>query len=181
MHELIPKYYYFIDKLDIEEIKNLNKKIAIIYRNYQNKPGFNEIEEFHKFCKKKQIKFLISNYLDIALKQKLDGLYIPSFNKKFYMTKRIFSKNFLLIGSAHNVKEIKIKEKQRVKLIFLSPIFKTKKNNNFLNIIKFNNLSRISKKPIIALGGINPKNIKKLKMTRSFGFSGISHIQKIIN
>lgn len=181
MHDLIPKYYYFIDKLDIEEIKNLNKKIAIIYRNYQNKPKNNEIKEFHNFCKKNQIKFLISNYLDIALKLNLDGFYIPSFNKTIYLKKKIFSKNFLLVGSAHNVREIKIKENQRVKLIFLSPIFKTKKNNNFLNIIKFNNLSQISKKPIIALGGINTKNVKKLKMTRSFGFSGISHIQKILN
>jgi thiamine-phosphate pyrophosphorylase len=181
MHELIPKYYYFIDKLDIEEIKNLNKKIALIYRNYQNKPKNNEIKDFHNYCKKNQIKFLISNYLDIALKLNLDGFYIPSFNKKFYLKKKIYSKNFLLIGSAHNLKELKIKEKQRVKLIFLSPIFQTNKKKKFLNIIKFNNLSRISKKPIIALGGINAKNVKKLKMTRSFGFSGISHIKKIIN
>lgn len=119
--------------------------------------------------------------MDIALKLNLDGFYIPSFNKKFYLKKKIYSKNFLLIGSAHNLKELKIKEKQRVKLIFLSPIFQTNKKKKFLNIIKFNNLSRISKKPIIALGGINAKNVKKLKMTRSFGFSGISHIKKIIN
>ena len=90
MHELIPKYYYFIDKLDIEEIKNLNKKIAIIYRNYQNKPKNNEIKEFHNFCKKNQIKFLISNYLDIALKLNLDGFYIPSFNKTIYLKKKNF-------------------------------------------------------------------------------------------
>ena len=49
MHELIPKYYYFIDKLDIEEIKDLNKKIAVIYRNYQDKPKENEIKKFHYF------------------------------------------------------------------------------------------------------------------------------------
>ena len=44
MHKLIPRYYYFIDKLDIEEIKNINNKIAVIYRNYQNKPTINEIK-----------------------------------------------------------------------------------------------------------------------------------------
>jgi thiamine-phosphate pyrophosphorylase len=181
MHKLIPKYYYFIDKLDIEEIKNINNKIAIIYRNYQNKPTINEIKKFYNFCKKKQIKFFISNYFDIAIKLKLDGFYIPSFNTKFYLQKKNNEKKFLIIGSAHNIKEIKTKEKQNVKLIFLSPIFKTKKNKNFLGIMRFNNLSKITKKPIIALGGINSTNVKKLKMTHAFGFSGISHIKKIVN
>ena len=181
MHKLIPKYYYFIDKLDIEEIKNINNKIAIIYRNYRNKPTINEIRKFYSFCKKKQIKFLISNYYDIAIKLKLDGFYIPSFNTKFYLQKKYHEKKFLIIGSAHNIKEIRIKEKQNVKLIFLSPIFKTKKNKNFLDIMRFNNLSQITKKPIIALGGINSTNVKKLKMTHAFGFSGISHIKKIVN
>ena len=181
MHKIIPKYYYFIDKLDIEEIKNINNKIAIIYRNYRNKPTINEIEKFYSFCKKKQIKFLISNYFDIAIRLKLDGFYIPSFNTKFYLQKKYHEKKFLIIGSAHNIKEIKIKEKQNVKLIFLSPIFKTKKNKNFLGIMRFNNLSKITKKPIVALGGINTINVKKLKMTKAFGFSGISHIKKIVN
>ena len=181
MHELVPKYYYFINKLDIEEIKDLNKKIAVIYRNYHDKPKENEIKKFHYFCKKKGIKFLISNYFDIALKYNLDGFYIPSFNKKYYLKKNLINKNFILAGSAHNIKELKFKEKQNVKLIFVSPIFKVEKKNNFLNIIKFNNLFKVSKVPIIALGGINSKNVNQLKMTRAFGFSGISHIKNIIN
>ena len=181
MHELIPKYYYFINKLDIEEIKDLNNNIAIIYRNYENKPKKDEIEKFHNFCKKKKIRFLISNYFDIALKYNLDGFYIPSFNKKYYLKKNLKNKNFIFAGSAHNIRELKFKEKQNVKLIFISPLFKVKKKNNFLNVIKFNNLSKISKNPIIALGGINPKNVNQLKMTSAFGFSGISHIKNIIN
>ena len=123
---------------------------------------------------------MISNYFDIAIKCNLDGFYIPSFNKKFYLKKNFFEKKFLIVGSAHNIEEIRIKERQNVKLIFLSPLFKTEKNNHYLDIIKFNILSKASKKPIIALGGINSQNIKKLNMTQAFGFSGISHIRKII-
>ena len=47
--------------------------------------------------------------------------------------------------------------------------------------MRFNNLSQITKKPIVALGGINTINVKKLRMTNAFGFSGISHIKKIVN
>ena len=87
-------------------------------------------------------------------------------------------KNFLILGSAHNIKEIKHKEKQGVDIIFLSPLFKTKNYKKCLEIIKFNTISNISKKKIIALGGINKKNINKLKITNAYGFSGISYFLK---
>ena len=179
MHKNYLKYFYFIDELNIEDIKDLNKKIAIIYRNYEKKPNIDEVENFKNFCKKRKIKFFISNYFDLAIKCKLDGFYIPSFNKQFFHKKGYYKNDFMIIGSAHNYKEIKIKENQGVNLIFLSPIFKIKKKKYFLDIIKFNNLSNFCKKPIIALGGINNNNIKKLKMTKIFGIAGISQIKKI--
>ena len=53
-------------------------------------------------------------------------------------------------------------------------IFKTKKQDNFLDVIKFNNLSNFSKKPIIALGGLNNKNIKRLNGFKYFSFILVS-------
>ena len=55
------------------------------------------------------------------------------------------------MGSAHNIYEIKEKEKQNISLIFLSPIFKTKNYKNGLGIIKFNFLSNHSKKKLLLL------------------------------
>ena len=43
-------------------------------------------------------------------------------------------------------------------LIFLSSIFK--KNKNFLGINRFKLLSLLTKKPVIALGGISNNNLK---------------------
>ena len=56
------------------------------------------------------------------------------------------------MGSAHNIKEIRIKEKQNVKLIFISSLFK--KNKNYLGIYKFINLKNLTNRNVIALGGI---------------------------
>jgi len=81
----------------------------------------------------------------------------------------------LLIGSAHSNKEIKIKEKQGVKIIFLSSIFK--KNKNYLGINRFNLLSKLSKKKIIGLGGISFQNLKKLNLLKCSGFAGISFFE----
>ena len=65
------------------------------------------------------------------------------------------------MGSAHNLKEIRLKEIQKIDLIFLSSIFK--ENKNFLGINKFKLVSGFSKNPIVALGGISQKNEKLIK------------------
>ena len=105
----------------------------------------------------------------------MDGAYIPSFNKNTNHLAYSYKKNFDLIGSAHNLKEIRIKEKQGVKKIFLSSLFK--KNKNFLGINKFKLLSNLTKKNIVALGGISKSNLKKLKFLNHPDFAGISYFE----
>ena len=88
-------------------------------------------------------------------------------------------KNFQIIGSAHNIKEIKTKEKQGVSTIFISPLFKTNKSSYYLNIYKFNLLAKKTNKNIIALGGINQFNYKKLFLLNIHGFASISFFKNI--
>ena len=68
-----------------------------------------------------------------------------------------------------------IKKKQKVDLIFISPIFKVKKKTDFLDIYRFNILSKMTRNRVIALGGINKQNIKKIKIVNCSGFAGISY------
>ena len=51
------------------------------------------------------------------------------------------------------------------------------KNQEGLEIIKFNILSRITNMKVIALGGINEKNINKLKIANAYGYSAISYFK----
>ena len=161
MHNKIPKYYYFIDKLDKNDIKKLNQNIAIIYRNYNNKINLKKLKDFKNYLNKKKIKFFLANNIKLAVQLNLDGAYIPSFNNKISINCFSKRKKFQLIGSAHSLKEIKIKEKQGVSAIFISPLFKTYKSNHYLDVNKFNLLAKNSKLNIIALGGINKSNFKK--------------------
>ena len=105
----------------------------------------------------------------------MDGAYIPSFNKDKKHLSYSFKKNFVILGSAHNIHEIRAKELQNVKAIFLSSIFK--KNKNFLGINKFKLLSLLSKKPFIALGGISKNNLRKLSLTTCLGFAAINFFE----
>ena len=94
----------------------------------------------------------------MAIKFNLDGVYIPSFNKDKKHLSYSLKKSFIILGSAHNIYEMRNKELQNVNTIFLSSIFK--KNKNYLGINKFKSLSLLSVKPFIALGGISVNNLK---------------------
>ena len=175
MHNKIPNKYYFINKFDTNYIDKQDKNTAIIYRNYNSKNNLNSLLKIKNYCKKKGYKFFLSNNIKLAIYLKLDGAYIPSFNKDTRHLSFSFKKNFLIIGSAHNNKEIKIKTKQKVQVLFLSSIFK--KNKNYLGINKFKLLSKLTKIKTIALGGISNANLKRLKLVRCFGFAGISFFE----
>ena len=177
MHLSTYKIFYFINDFNKDHIIKLKKNISLIYRNYDKEINIQYLKEIRDFCKSRGLKIYLANNLKVAISLKFDGIYIPSFNKTMIRNDNL-KKNFLILGSAHNIKEIKHKEKQGVDIIFLSPLFKTKNYKKCLEIIKFNIISNISKKKIIALGGINKKNINKLKITNAYGFSGISYFFK---
>ena len=130
------------------------------------------ILKIKKYCKKKGVKFYVSNNIQLAIRLDLDGAYIPSFNKNFKHLSYSLKKKFKIVGSAHNLREIRIKETQKVDKIFLSSLFK--KNKNFLGIYKFKLLTKLTKKNIIVLGGISEKNRKKLALLNHPDFAGIS-------
>ena len=87
----------------------------------------------------------------------------------------------MCLGSAHNIKEINEKKRQGVDLIFLAPIFKVKKKNSHLGVIRFNNLSKINKCGFVALGGINKSNINNIKLLNCYGIASISYIKDKLN
>ena len=176
MHIKLMRKYYFINKFDTNIIDKQDEQTDIIYRNYSSKITNEElILKIKKYCQSKSLKFYLSNNVKLALKLDLDGAYIPSFNKSTTHLAFSFKKNFYIIGSAHNIKEIKIKEIQRVSKIFLSSIFK--KNKNYLGINKFKIVSKLTNKKIVALGGISKENIKKLRLLNNFEFAGISYFE----
>ena len=176
MHYYLNTKYYFIDKFDTNIINQLSKQTIVIFRNYiLEKIEEDLIIKIINFCHKRGLKFFLSNNIKLAIKLKLDGAYIPSFNKSFDHLSYTLNNKFIIIGSAHNVKEIRIKELQKVKKIILSSLFK--KNKNYLGINKFKILSNITKKEVVALGGISKENLKKLKIINNPEFAGISYFE----
>ena len=175
MHNNFPNKFYFINSFKKNNIDKLDNYTAVIYRYYKKKIDVFEIIKIRDYCWKKKIKLFLSNNFKISLKLNLNGVYLPSFNEDFKHLGYNIKPNFIILGSAHNIREIRVKEAQNVNLIFISSLFK--KNNNYLGLYKFKNLTKMTKKKVIALGGISKFNKKKLKLLRCYGFSGISFFE----
>jgi thiamine-phosphate pyrophosphorylase len=178
MQKNLPRVFLFVDGFNSKDLASLNKNIDIIYRNYKKKINKSILLSLKNFCRKQKRKFYISNNIKLAIELDIDGVYIPSFNKKLNLLNINTRKNFSIIGSAHNKREVITKNLQNCNLIFLAPLFKTIKNKKNLNISKFNLITLGQKKKFIALGGINEKNFNQLYLTNSVGFAGIRWLKK---
>jgi len=173
------KIYTFVNEFNLSDLHQLSKDICIIYRNYNNINHLEDILNLKKYCRDIKTKFYLSNDIKLSIRLRLDGIYIPSFNNKINYTQNYnLPKNFDIIGSAHNITEINLKLKQKCSEIFLSPIFKVNKSKKFLGINKFNFMTLNKKAHFIALGGINEKNYKMIKLLKTNGFASISWAKK---
>ena len=173
------KIYSYVNEFNLSDLHQLSKDICIIYRNYNNINHLEDILNLKKYCRDIKTKFYLSNDIKLSIRLRLNGVYIPSFNNKINYTQNYnLPKNFDIIGSAHNIAEINLKLKQKCSEIFLSPFFKVNKSKKFLGINKFNFMTLNKKAHFIALGGINEKNYKMIKLLKTNGFASISWAKK---
>ena len=177
MHKYLPKFFIFLDEYNSEIFKNKNINIGIVYRNYKDRKRESQLIKIAKACKKNRFQLFVSNDVKLAHKVKADGIYVPSFNKVKNFS-NLEKKNLVILGSAHNQKEIHRKVVQNCSAVFLSPLFYVKKSKDFLGLHQFNYLSYMNKTNILALGGISENNIRKLKLLYTKGFGGIRIFKK---
>ena len=176
------KYYIYIENLRSINLDLIKKKskFNLIYRNNLKKENINNIINFIKLCKKKYIKFFISNDISLALKTGANGVYLSSYNKDLFKKNRKIGRKFEIIGSAHNFKEINLKIRQGCEKVILSRLFKTEYKNkkSFYGTTRFNLLTKNYDNDFVALGGIRSNNLMKLKMLNCEGVALLSEVKK---
>ena len=168
IREQINNNYVFLNKINSLIKSNLLKfrKISIIINiSNENKK---EIENIVKFAKQFKIPFFIKNSFKDSIKYKSAGIFIESVNKRIQRP-YLLKKKFVIIGSVHNQLEYAQKIKQGCSILTFSPVFFNEKysKNKILGILKFNLTTLNWNKEISALGGINLRNLKQIKLTRA--------------
>ena len=168
MSTILYKYYVFLDTINsviennLNKIKNIN---IIVNLNYNNKESLEKELSIINFAKKNKIPFILKNNYQKCLQNKSDGILIDSSNKKI-IKPILLKKKFVIIGIAHNQLDYLQKKAQGCTLVMLSPLFYNEKYsiNKILNVVKFNSKKINWDIDVCALGGITPKNIKKIKL-----------------
>ena len=171
------KHYVFL-----EDINNIIKVNLLKFKNINviidKKPDINQknIIPIIQFCKIHRIPFFIKDNYNQCIKYGSSGIFVSSHNKSS-IKPTLLKKKFKILGSVHNQLEYFQKIQQGCQFFFLSPLFYNKKysKNNILGIIKFNLITNQWRGKIAALGGINYKNIKRLRMLKvySIGFKNL--------
>ena len=170
MKKIFYKHYVFlgeINNLIKENLVKFNNINIIIDIDKKDKKRLENQLSIIKFAKKNNIPFLFKNDFQKCIKFNASGIFIEANYKK--ITKpMLLKKNFHIIGGAHNQLEYAQKLRQKCHLLMLSPLFFNEKysKNKILNISKFNQKTLNWKIKLCALGGINLKTLKKIKLTK---------------
>ena len=171
MNKLLYKHYVFLEKINDQiennllKFKNIN---IIINTNSTTLQSLKSELTIIRFAKKNHIPLLFKNDFQKCIKYDADGVFIEANNKKL-IRPVMLKKKILIIGLVHNQMEYFLKLKQNCKVVMLSPIFLNPKytKDKILGVIKYNLISLNWKIATCALGGINFKNFRKIKCTKS--------------
>ena len=128
-----------------------------------------------KICKKNNVKFLINDDPLLAKKINADGCHLGQNDMKIEKARKIINNKIIGITCHNSITLAKRAIKSGASYIAFGSFFptktkKTKYNANFNILDKAKNLT---KTPIVAIGGINSENYKKL-LLKNVNFLAIS-------
>ena len=180
----LPKIIIIFDDNVFDEKKFSNLKIpkesAFLLRSYEVKERKKIAKQLLKFCKMKKLKLLIAADIKLAEDINAHGVHFPEYMIKkknkinwVIIKKNKLKKNWIITVAAHNLQILKKAEFFDIDAALLSPVFSSKShpNRKNLGVNKFVEITKKTKLPIYALGGINIKNIKSLLETDIIGYA----------
>lgn len=171
-----PPHIWFLTDVNktncpVKIIKKLPKRSGVIIRNYSKKKQI-KLEEIKSYKHSRLLKILVAgNY---PINGFLDGIHFPSWSRS-----KNIGNNFIKSIPVHSGKDLRKCITFKANIVFIAPVFNTSshKNPKYLGVVKLGLLAKLFKVPVIALGGINEKNISRLK---SLPISGCAAIDAFI-
>ena len=122
-----------------------------------------------KICNKFNVKFIINDDPFLAIKLNADGCHLGQSDMDINKA-RIILKNKIIGITCHNsMKLAKIAIRNKADYLAFGAFFnsKTKKTRFQSKINILRSINKMTKVPIIAIGGINSKNYKKLLLNKA--------------
>tara|TARA_X000001036_G_scaffold107953_1_gene101107 strand:+ start:988 stop:1584 length:597 start_codon:yes stop_codon:yes gene_type:complete len=167
-------YYSNIEKI----LQSGVKLIQFRSKNLTSEKYCEISRKISTLCKKYKSYFIINGVDNLKFNKYCDGIQLTSDNIKNVNIKSIDRKYFL-IGSCHNENEIIICNNSNIDLITISPIYNTGSKIG-IGWDKFRELTKKSKQPVFALGGLNYKrDIDTIRKSGGIGLASKSYFYNL--
>ena len=139
------------------------------FKNYSFKKNILIGKRIKKICKKLKIKFLVNDNPLLAKKINADGCHLGQKDMSLLDARKLLGKKIIGITCHNSMKLAKIAIKDGADYIAFGAFFstKTKKVNYKANIRILKKLKMSKNIPIVAIGGINNLNFKKLLLNNA--------------
>ncbi|MGI8788703.1 MAG: thiamine phosphate synthase [Pyrinomonadaceae bacterium] len=148
--------------------------IQIREKNITVRMVFELASEAAQIAKNTDTKILINDRADIALAANADGVHLTSNSLSAQIVRRAFPVNFLIGVSAHTIEEAENAERRGANFITFSPIFRSPGKGEPHGISKLAEVcERLKPFPVLALGGIDETNFRKVLQAGASGFAAI--------
>jgi thiamine-phosphate pyrophosphorylase len=154
----------------LPSIAALPKASGVVFRHYSLLPDERRalFARVRKIARKRRLVLILAGSPKLACAWKADGIH----GRARGWVGAVASVH---TAPVHNVREVKAAERNGADLLFASPLFATKshKGKAGLGRVRFGMLIAGAKRPIIALGGMNPMRARSLSMFQIYGWAGI--------
>ena len=155
---------------DLRDILSLNKTKFFQLR-LKNTPREKKIiigKKIKKICKVFDVKFLVNDDPIIAKKINADGCHLGQKDMNILNARKIIGKKIIGITCHNSIKLAKIAIKNKADYIAFGAFntSKTKKVKYKANVNLIIKAKKLTKLPIVAIGGINDKNYNKLLLNK---------------
>tara|TARA_B100000989_G_scaffold32764_1_gene20887 strand:- start:303 stop:917 length:615 start_codon:yes stop_codon:yes gene_type:complete len=173
------KFIYLISPLKIKKnffnhLNNvLKQKKTSFFQLRLKKESFRKKliigRKIQKICKKFKVKFLINDDVYLAKKLKADGCHLGQKDLNILEARKLIGNRIIGITCHNSIKLAKTAIKNKADYVAFGAfnISKTKKIKYKASINLLKKARKITKTPIVAIGGINSKNYKNLLLNKA--------------
>ena len=136
-------------------------------KSFQNKLIIGK--KIKKICKKFNVKFLVNDDVYLAKKLNADGCHLGQKDMNILKARKLIKNKIIGITCHNSVRLVKIALQNKADYLALGAFnyTKTKKVRHKASIDLLNKVRKITKTPIVAIGGINSENYKKLLLNKA--------------
>ena len=126
-------------------------------------------KKIKKICKKYDVKFLINDDVNLSKKLNADGCHLGQKDMNIFEARKLIGKKIIGITCHNSIKLANIAVNNKADYIALGAFYssKTKKVKYRAPTRILKQVRKIIKTPIVAIGGINSSNYKKLLLNKA--------------